>query len=632
VTLILSGYNVTHRGFYCMLVEGSSVNRKRFQSGTYVLAPFVGILCLGIIVRGQLPTTLVDFSLPGTQPNQLNIFMVESQICGYCHGDYDVNQEPYSRWTASLMAQSARDPVFFACLAIANQDAAFSGDLCLRCHAPIGWLEGRSTPTTGAALTSKDRDGVSCHVCHRMVDPIYDPLNNPPDDEAILAGLAQAPTNPHSGTYVIDPQDRRRASFDLDPNFFYHEWRRSPYHRESLLCGTCHDVSNPVLSRQPDGSYAPNALNTPPPSLSKFEQFPLERTYSEWQVSAFAAGPIEMGGRFGGNISAVSSCQDCHMPKTTGTACVPDLNGAIRSDLPLHNFNGANTWVLNAIRSLYPDTVSKLNDDSVAAALDRTFQMLAAASDAELEQFGDRIRVRVVNQTGHKLPTGYPEGRRMWVNVLFYDRNNALIAERGAYDTATADLSVDDTKVYEAKLGVDAVMSAITGLPVGETFHFALNNKWYLDNRIPPRGFTNAAFASVQAAPVNYVYADGQHWDDTFYVIPPSARSARVRVFFQTTTKEYIEFLRDANTTNLAGQTAYNQWLLHGKSAPALMDDVQSPLHIPGDIDLDGDVDLVDLATVLAAFGGTLPDDVDGDGDVDLADLSILLTNFGTHD
>lgn len=52
-----------------------------------------------------------------------------------------------------------------------------------------------------------------------------------------------------------------------------------------------------------------------------------------------------------------------------------------------------------------------------------------------------------------------------------------------------------------------------------------------------------------------------------------------------------------------------------------------------GDLDSDGDVDLQDLANLLAHFGGPgggLPTgDIDGDGDVDLQDLANLLAHFG---
>jgi probable HAF family extracellular repeat protein len=53
------------------------------------------------------------------------------------------------------------------------------------------------------------------------------------------------------------------------------------------------------------------------------------------------------------------------------------------------------------------------------------------------------------------------------------------------------------------------------------------------------------------------------------------------------------------------------------------------------DLDGDADVDLSDLAQVLANYGTTSgadyeDGDLDGDGDVDLADLSALLAVYGT--
>ena len=57
----------------------------------------------------------------------------------------------------------------------------------------------------------------------------------------------------------------------------------------------------------------------------------------------------------------------------------------------------------------------------------------------------------------------------------------------------------------------------------------------------------------------------------------------------------------------------------------------------PGDLDGDGDVDLQDLARLLAAFGSCGGDpgfdaaaDIDGGGCVDLADLSVLLGAYGS--
>ncbi|HEB61493.1 MAG TPA: hypothetical protein ENJ06_06680 [Phycisphaeraceae bacterium] len=587
------------------------------------------LFAAGVALALPVPTTLLDFFQPGTQPNELTDLIVTSDVCSACHGNYDINVEPYHRWANSLMGQAARDPVFYACLDIAEQDAQFVGDVCIRCHSPGGWLEGRSTPTDGSGFIDKDFDGINCNFCHRMVDPVWS-SDNPMPDQGILNNLSTViPTNPHSGQYIVDPRDRRRGPYDLGMMFPWHMWQQSPFHREALLCATCHDVSNPVFEKQPDGTYLPGDLDAPHPTQNKYDEFPLERTYSEWSVSAFASGPIDMGGRFGGNNPLVSSCQDCHMPKTTGTACAPGLGGTERTDLALHEFHGGNTWVLRAIREMYPDSETALSAQSVADAEARALAMVQAASDMELSLQGSQLNVHIINQTGHKLPSGYPEGRRIWINVKFFDGSGSLIAERGAYDADNALLTTSDTKVYEAKLGLDAAMSQITGLPEGESFHFALNNVYLKDNRIPPRGFDNAVFASVQAAPVGYTYADGQYWDDTLYDIPAGAVSAEVTLYYQSTSREYIDFLRDENTTTTRGQDLYNVWEATGKSAPVVMDHDTIILQVPGDLDGDGDVDQADLGILLSCYLTSDCGDLDGDGDTDQADLGLLLSNYG---
>ncbi|MFQ5653700.1 MAG: hypothetical protein ACE5GW_03090 [Planctomycetota bacterium] len=531
---------------------------------------------------GQAPpaivdTTINDFFQPGTQPETLNEPVIAGAACTLCHASFDPETAPYDRWSVSIMAQAGRDPLFWACLAIAEQDAAASGDLCLRCHAPSGWLEGRSVPTDGSALTGiNDFDGVTCDHCHRMVDAVYTPGVSPPDDLAILNALTDPPVAPHSGQYIVDPNDIRRGPFDLVPGFGFHEWRRSPFHRDAAMCGTCHDVSNPVFVRQGD-SYVPGDLDTPHPSHDRYEEFPVERTYSEWLASAFAQGPIDMGGRFGGNLTEVSSCQDCHMPDASGYGCSFTGSSIFRNDLPRHDLNGSHTWVLDSIMNLDAtlelyDTPAYMSPLLLDAAKARNVGMLEAASDMELSREGAGLKVRIINQSGHKLPSGYPEGRRIWINVRFLDGAGEVIQEHGHYDFDSALLATNDTKVYETKLGLDETMAAATGLPEGESFHFALNNKIYKDNRIPPRGFTNAGFEAVQAAPVAYAYADGVHWDDTLYPIPPASHSAEVTVYYQTASREYIDFLRDENITNNAGEVLHTQWELSGKGPPVAID------------------------------------------------------------
>ncbi len=524
-------------------------------------------------VSPQLPTTIADWTMPGTQELTLNVSLAPGDTCSGCHGYYDDAIEPYSNWAASMMGQATRDPVWYAAMAIANQDADFAGDLCLRCHTPNGWLHGKSVPTDGSALDvfNGDMDGVGCHFCHRMVDPVADAAN-PAEDTGILAALTTAiPVEPHSAQYVVDPDDRRRGPFNLGANFPYHEWRKSPFHQDSALCGTCHDVSNPAYTKQLDGTFVLNPTNAEHPTHIKGEYFPVERTYSEWANSQFALEEIELGGLFGGNKTAVSSCQDCHMPDGSGEAAAPQWGAQFRNDQPLHFFNGGNTWVLKAIRSLYPDFETGLTAVQVDNSIARAVGMLKNSAVLEASIKGNQLNVRVLNNTGHKLPTGYPEGRRMWLNVRYLDGGGNLIVERGGYDANSATLTTSNTTVFEAELGVDAAVAAATGVPEGVGFHFALNNVIHKDNRIPPRGFTNAAFEAAGAPVMDEEYLDEQYWHDSLFGMPAGTADIQVRLFYQTTSKEYIEFLRDNNTSNNTGDIAYRAWDVFGKSAPVEM-------------------------------------------------------------
>ena len=624
-----------NRGFRIDTLNPKNLSQRgKLIVGAGLIAGYVALAFAGGPTQTQVPTTLKDFEMPGTQPNSLNHPIAGAETCASCHGFYDEAHDQYATWSASMMGQSMRDPVFLAALTIANQDASFAGDLCLRCHTPGGWLEGRSTPTDGSGLNDLDLQGVSCNFCHRMVDPVFEPGVSPMVDQGILNSLGAdlpTPAQSHSGAFVVDTDDRRRGPYDEGPDFFYHEWEQSPFHQTSSICATCHDVSNPVFERQPDGSYTfdPKTLDEPHPTNNVYETFPVERTYSEWLMSDFAQGPIAIGDRYETTLTEVSSCHDCHMPEADVQACRFEDN---RPNYSTHSFNGGNNWVLNAIRNIDTnDFVTGLLPELVAQSIERAEEMLRDASDMELSVVNDDLNVRIINQTGHKLPTGYPEGRRMWINVKFFDNADALISEHGAYDNVTAILTSNDTKVYEAKLGPDESVAALTGIPAGPNFHFALSNKRYKDNRIPPRGFTNANFESVQAEPVAYAYSDGDYWDDTQFVVPVGAAKAEVRVYYQSSSKEYIEFLRDKNVTDNRGQVVYDQWVLTGMS-PIVEMDVDTLVFAapcPADLTGDGTLNFFDISAFLNAFNSQDPiADFTGDGLFNFFDVSNFLNAF----
>jgi len=527
---------------------------------------------------GIAPTTLRDFELPGTQPFGGGQFQAHT-ACTDCHGGYDPAVEPGHNFKGTMMAQAARDPLFFACVAVAEQDATSSGDLCLRCHTPMGWLSGRSNPTDGSQLTALDRDGVACDYCHRSVNPIYEPGVSPIEDEDVLAGLepGHTPTSHGVGQFVVDPMARRRGPFTdaAAP----HEWLASPFHRQSGLCGTCHDVSNPVFVRTPEGDYVPAPLDQMPDSVDAYVLLPIERTYSEWEHSDFVAGVYAP--EFAGNKpdGIVSTCQDCHFRDVLGLgANNPDT--PVRPDLPLHDMMGGNTWMPGIVAETYP---GETDPAALGDGAQRAHRMLglAASLDLTAAALGDSIQaeVTVTNRTGHKLPSGYPEGRRIWIHLEARDAGGATVYESGAYDPGTGVLHHDPAiTIYEAELGLSPELAGALGLTPGVSFHFVLNDSVYRDNRIPPMGFTNAAFAAFGGAPVDPHhegpgprYADGQYWDTRTYRLPGSARTVIATLYYQTTSKEYVEFLRDENTTNDAGDLMHALWVAHGRAAPIAM-------------------------------------------------------------
>ncbi|MCB9855754.1 MAG: hypothetical protein H6818_08700 [Phycisphaerales bacterium] len=551
---------------------------------------------------GLAPTTLRDFDQPGTQPFEGGMPLNAPSVCAVCHGNYNSTVEPYYNWQGSMMAHASRDLLFEAGMTIGNQDAPDSGDLCLRCHIPNGWLQGRSVPTDGSRMLATDKVGVSCDMCHRLVDPVYSPGENPSEDAGILAALSMPGSEFGNGMAVIDPTGTRRGPF-VDATSG-HTVLVSAFHREAAICGTCHDVSNTAFQNDGAGNFVPNNFDESAPTFSAHSLLPIERTYSEWFYSDYNTAQGVFAPEFGGNKDFVASCQDCHMRDVTGKGCsLP--SAPTRSDLPLHDMTGGSTWLPGLLSAMFPGEV---NDAALQAGIARARYMLQNAAQLAAEQDGAQLKVTVTNNTGHKLPTGYPEGRRVWINVKYFDDGMTLLGESGAYNAGTGELTHDAAiKIYETKPGLDAVTAGLVGVDPGPSFHFVLNNKIYKDNRIPPRGFANAAYDQFGGTPVGATYADGQYWDDTFYTPPAGATSAQVTLYYQSTSKEFVEFLRDANTTNTKGQEMYDLWNNNGKCPPEVMAQLTIPLDlvIVGDIDGDGDVDETDLGFFAGVLVGT---------------------------
>jgi hypothetical protein len=631
---------------------------------TLIVAGIAGAALLGLFAATVVPT---DIQLPGTQPLQVSSLQTTSK-CDNCHGGYDAAVEPAYNWRGGMMSQAGRDPLYWATVAVAEQDFSGSGDLCLRCHAPDGWISGRSTPTDGSALSAADGDGVACDLCHRMTDP----------DGSEWDGVQSAPFLAHdegnppqaysgSGMYVLWPSANEKLGpyADAQPT---HAFLQSTFHRKSEFCGTCHDVSNSAVGdlAHNHGALAPLAAGSwsgvpgaPVQQKAAFNNFPyaygvVERTFSEHQSSAFAtlkvsdystlpaelkAGAIQsawqaaLAGGADGNYAdgevRTFSCQTCHMRPVTGKGC-NKAGVPLRSDLPLHDQTGGNVWVPDAIT--YLDGLGKLvlggglsaaQQAALTAGKGRALQNLQQASQLVVQ--GDTLKL--INLTGHKLISGYPEGRRMWLHTRWYDGQDTLLREDGAYGplsvqiggqpaTVNSILHLDppDTRIYAAHYGMTQEwaaqllalgypaslplaydrLSGAVGKTLGQlaaqapgtstdTLRFALNNTVAADNRIPPYGFAYDQAAERNTLPVPAgQYGDPgpggvyRYWDEVLLSPPAGAVRAEIELLYQSTSWEYIQFLALANDGSepflaSTGDDLLDAWLNTGMAAPTVM-------------------------------------------------------------
>jgi hypothetical protein len=618
---------------------------------------------------------------PGTQPNETQNFESPDK-CDNCHGGYDsaiYSNEAAFGWRGSAMGNAGRDPIFWATLAIAEQDFDGAGDLCIRCHSAGGWYAGRSTPTDGSGLQASDDDGIDCDTCHKATNPdntehlgVMNPpfvANDPVTGEGYYgSGILSV----WGGSDKLGPYDDAEAR---------HQWMQSQFHRGDI-CGSCHDVSNPAV-----GDLAPNhgAQPTADPVASSYDVDPVgvpkpggpfedkaafknppykygivERTFSEWKAGALddmdvrdfpttllpadlkvPSGALNMayqsallaGGTHEDGTPRTFSCQSCHMRPDVGEGC--NKNPRTRPDLPKHDMAGGNYWVWPLIKYQDQQGTLRLGGGLTAtqiAAMDagqiRAQDQLTMA--ANLEVIGDSVKI--TNLTGHKLITGYPEGRRMWLNIKWYRADGTLSREDGAYGKIPAtvpnpaggpnvqvesilDLSGTNTKIYEAHyamtkewaqtlmavkadyygpivLSYDRYLGkpeytiadlAAGNVPYGtyhDTFHFVLNDKVSKDNRIPPYGMEYDVARVRNALPVpadqyGNPGPDGtyDYWDTVQLYPPGDATGADITLYYQGTSWEYIQFLWKANNGQNAflGQEGVNMldaWLNADPDAP----------------------------------------------------------------
>ena len=483
-----------------------------------------------------------------------------SGVCALCHAsapdsaamrdETGASVAAFDSWQGSMMANAARDPLWRAAMSaeIAGTPAARAAieAKCTRCHGPAGWHESAAPDATlitgGDTAAQLARDGVTCTACHGIE----------PDGLGTEASF--------TGAYVFGP-DRVAYGPHEQPNdapmerFSGFSGRLGAHVLDPGLCGTCHTLITDSVAE--DGTPTGHAL---------VEQ----ATFLEWRNSRFPAAGL--------------TCQACHLP-TTSTEGTPlrtvIARGADGQDLPFvsarspvgrHLLVGGNAWmprVLDTFRDvLRPQATSQALRATEAAAR----AQLARAARLEItgmrrEEEGLVFAVTVHNQSGHKLPTGFPS-RRAWLRVTVRGPEGDAVFESGAHDATgrliaggavlpgeRADGPIephhqiierpDQVQIYASE------MCDPTGRPTG----LLLRASHYCqDDRLLPQGWHPAHADAARAAPVGVDddpdFAAGQ--DVVTYRVPAprvaGGYTVEVSLLYQVLSPRFADALWAADT------------------------------------------------------------------------------------
>jgi len=377
-----------------------------------------------------------------------------------------------------------------------------------------------------------------------------------------------------------------------------HSTRVSDFVRSSEMCGSCHDLTIPVANHG----------------------MPVQRTYTEWKYSAFGRNEPVPG-------VADTRCQGCHMPTmkheytdTTPYSLNPDplLSGwypyskdrNTGGGTAFHKLVGGDRDLPQMMKVLYPEVDLEVvgaptgHDPLIFPGMlsDRGPMWDRASRNTEIElreavtaqitsgptfngTTGEwEVKVRVTNHSGHKLPSGFPAGQRMWLSLVVKDDTGAVVYQSGYYDPASARLYNDAgmtglTRALTPSIrggASNAVMvyEKVTGTCTGGPPPTActpsedlLNDTILFDNRIPPLGYDYAQAGPLGGAfwtydPTSFVPTElpgrypadasghSQNFDEVTYTfqapIGVTPSTARAEVHYQSHSREYMDYLVSA--------------------------------------------------------------------------------------
>src|SRR5580658_97765 len=296
--------------------------------------------------------------------------------------------EIYAQWRASIMSRSWDDPIYRALLKQASEATDGKIDnFCTGCHTPVGLTTGQITPAL-------DREPLEKTAAEH-------PL---PGVDCESCHNISARTGQDNGAYVLTPNlNGKPTKFGpykdaISPS---HDTVYSELHTRADFCSVCHNVTHPFTSTA------------------------IERTYDEWHDSEYS---------FNGQ-----QCQSCHMPEIATKAAIM---GPDRPNVAMHWFNGGNVTLLNHFGQT--ENAQRSRDLLKGAATIEFVDMptLAPGKDAI-------VKIKVSNKAaGHKLPSGFPEGREMWIDFTVTDAKGLTVYRSGAVKDGKTEPSTQNYKVH----------------------------------------------------------------------------------------------------------------------------------------------------------------------------------------
>jgi nitrate/TMAO reductase-like tetraheme cytochrome c subunit len=412
-----------------------------------------------------------------------------------------------NHWRSTMMANAAKDPLW---LAKVSSEVARNPKLqqvietkCATCHMPMAWTQASANGQNqsifedgfldpGAKLHAAAMDGVSCSLCHQIMDKGLGTQESFSGKFRIDTEKS-APDRKIFGPYREPVAGPMQTSIGYTPVY-------GPQTNDSALCATCHTLFTPYVDAA--GNVA--------------GEFPEQTPYLEWKHSDFGVSAEERYD-IGENQGSGRICQECHMPHSkAGKVKIakwapPSVKE--KDHFSQHHFVGGNVFMLNVLQ----DNSTELGLTASTAKLEdtkqRTLRQLqndsADLSIVDAQVHGKELvaTVQVENLVGHKFPTGFPS-RNLWLHLTVFDANDQVVFESGkprADGRISGNNADEQEKSFEPHYDVInapaqvQIYETIMANTDGAVTYTLLRAAGYLkDNRLLPKGFDkNTAGAEI---------------------------------------------------------------------------------------------------------------------------------------